>query len=384
MRKKAIISMMIISLLAVGTLSACKGKPKEEAKDQSVEQAEEETVEEADNTPEEVLEDEETDEYEEDEYNTCTLYLAGGEEATAGMERVEDTIEDDGSYLIEHVSHDGMLSICQVGKAEFPESESLEDLAVGMARWVLYEDEEISDETVELNDEYSENTSYPVYIVSFMTGENEDARSWRAYTLATDTCGLVYAIGAPADYEDDILDIADRVFPKLKVADQVEGFDTNGVIKMDLFAYYDMNIDDVAADITDLQYDDSYKAAEGTTEISGPTDKMEKLSDGYALAGPFFTVDKEGTVVGVNYGGHDFCVCEIEAGMPMSEAAENAKLHGFEFSRVEIAHGTAKYVSIYDNGEVELCITSDADGDFSKTEESDVTGNVDSILIIKK
>ena len=340
-----------------------------------------------DNEFEEDNEAEEAEEAYEEEvaaYSKCTLYLSGGEDATAGMERVEDKIDDDGSYLIEHVSHDGMLSVIQVGKAVFPESESLEDLSVGMARWVLYEGDTSYDEKVELNDEYTENTSYPVYIVSFMTGENEDTWSWKAYTLATDTCGLVYAVGAPADYEDDMLDVADRVFPKLRVADQVEGFDTNGAIKMDLFAYYDMKIDDVAADLTDLQYDDSYKTAEGTTEISGPTDKMEKLSDGYALAGPFFTVNKEGTVVGINYGGHDYCVCEIEAGMPMSKAAENARLHGFKFSRVEVTHGTAKYVSIYDNGDVELFITSDEDGDFSKTEESDVTGNVDSILISKK
>ena len=327
---------------------------------------------------------EEDETYEEDEQSECTLYLSGGEDATSGMERVEDQINDDGSYRIEYVSHDGMLSICQVGKSGLEESESLEEAAIKRACWALNKGDTTYDETVELNDEYSMNNTYPVYLVSFTTGENEDTWYWKAFTLETDTCGLVYAIGAPADYEEDVLDIADRVFPQLRVTEQTEGFDTNGVYKMDLFAYYDMNIDDVAADLTDLQYDDSYKTAEDTTEISAPTDNMEKLSDGYALAGPFFTVNNEGTVVGVNYGGHNYSVCEIEAGMPMGEAAQMARIHGFNFSRVEIAHGTATYVSIYDNGDVLLCISSDAEGDFKKTEESDVTGNVDSIRIIKK
>ncbi len=149
----------------------------------------------------------------------------------------------------------------------------------------------------------------------------------------------------------------------------------------DLFEYYGANIDNVATDIPELKYDDSYKSAEGTTEISPPAESMEKMSDGYALAGPFFTVDKSGTVVGVNYGGRKYYVCGITAGIPMSEAAQIAKSHGFTFSNVDIAHGTAKYVVEYDNGEMRLFITSDADGDFGKTEESDVTGNVDGILL---
>lgn len=152
----------------------------------------------------------------------------------------------------------------------------------------------------------------------------------------------------------------------------------------DLFDYFGANIDHAAADLPELEYDDSYKYAEGTTEISAPTETMEKMSDGYALAGPFFTVDNAGTIVGMNYGGRKYAVCGITVGLPMSEAAEIAKSHGFSFFDAEIAHGTAKYVAIYDNGNMKLCITSDADGEFGKTEESDVTGNVDGILLITK
>ena len=153
----------------------------------------------------------------------------------------------------------------------------------------------------------------------------------------------------------------------------------------DLFDYYGVKIDELAVDFPQLQYDDSYKTAkEGTTEVSEPVANMEKMSDGLALAGPFFTIDKEGKVVGISYGGKTYCVCGIKVGMPMKEAAELAKSKDFEFNRVEITHGSAKYVAIYDNADMELCIVSDADGDTNKMEESDVTGNVDDIFIINK
>ncbi len=317
----------------------------------------------------------------------CTLYLGGAEDATSGMEQVDDTFNDDGSYRYEYVNGDGMIDVREVGKLwNGNEPESPEDKAIEMARWILHDGYKSSDETVKLSDEYTANTSYPVYIVSFLTGSNEDTWSWKAFTVATDTCGLVYAIGGPADFDEDSLALANKVFPKLRVIDKDEGLETNdGTYMSDLFDYFGAKIDDVAFDFPELQYDDSYKTAkEGTTEVSEPAENMETMSDGFALAGPFFTIDTEDKVVGINYGGRTYCLSGIKVGMPMSEAAELAKSHGFSFERVDITHGSAKYVLIYDNGETELYFVSDADGNTSKMEESDVTGNVDSIAVYKK
>ncbi len=386
---KTIIAMIAMTGLVAGTLSGCGGsKAEEEIPAQTEEEAPAQTAE----IPEEEAdaiesEAEETEPVESEEtYDAvCTLYLGGAEDAASGMEIVDEQLHDDGTYRNEYVSNDGMLSICEVGKFQSGDEVSdPEKAAIEMARWILPEGKESADETAVLNEEFSANTSYPVYIVTFTTGSNEDTWSWKAFTLATDTCGLVYALGAPADFDEDMIALADQVFPKLRVVDKDEGLETNdGSYRTDLFDYYGANIDHVATDFPELQYDDSYKSAEGTTEISAPTDTMEKASDGFALAGPFFSVDNEGTIVGVNYSGQTYAVCGITLGIPMSEAAEIAKSHGFSFSSVDIAHGTAKYVAVYDNGEMRLCITSDADGDFGKTEESDVTGNVDGILLIK-
>ena len=317
----------------------------------------------------------------------CTLYLGGAEDATAGMQQVDDTFNDDGSYRYEYVNDDGMIGVREVGNLwTGNEPESPEDKAVEMARWILPGGDKNDDVSVEINEEYTQNTTYPVYVVTYTTGSNEDTWSWKVFTVATDTCGLVYAIGGPADFDEDSLALAEKVFPKLRVIDKDEGLETkDGTYMSDLFDYFGAKIDDVAFDFPELQYDDSYKTAkEGTTEVSEPAENMETMSDGFALAGPFFTIDTEGKVVGINYGGRTYCLSEIKVGMPMSEAAELAKSHGFSFNRVDITHGTAKYVLIYDNGETELYFVSDADGNTSKMEESDVTGNVDSIAVYKK
>ena len=190
---------------------------------------------------------------------------------------------------------------------------------------------------------------------------------------------------APAPADSESAAAAPAAVPEATEAgDSNEVVENDDVVQeKDLFDYYGANIESFAGDFSGLQYDDSYKTAEGGTTVSGPTDTMEMMSDGLALAGPFFTIDNNGDVIGIHYGGKKFTLCEIAVGMSMSEAADLAKSHGFNFSRVEIAHGTAKYVAIYDNGVEELSIVSDADGEFGKTEESDVTGNVDDIVIYK-
>ncbi len=385
---KTIVAMVTVLGLLALPLSACGSSGAEADIPAQTEEGNNEQA--AESTESEITETgaEETEAAESEEASdaVCTIYLGGAEDASAGMEITDDQFQDDGTYRNEYVASDGMLAICETGRlwtGNVPENP--EEAAIEMARWILPEGKKSADEKAVLNEEYSANTSYPVYIVTFTTGSNEDTWSWKAFTLATDTCGLVYAVGAPADFDEDMIALADQAFPKLRVVDKNEGLETNeGSYMTDLFEYYGANIDHVATDFPELQYDDSYKKSEGTTEISPPVSTMEKMSDGFALAGPFFTVDREGTVVGINYGGKTYSVCEIKVGIPMSEAAEIAKSHGFNFSGVEITHGTAKYVAIYDNGTMQLSITSDADGEFGKTEESDVTGNVDGILLTAK
>lgn len=313
---------------------------------------------------------------------SLAVWLGGAEEETADMEEYEESIEYVDGYRYDYISGDGILTVINTGWLGVPGDGSPEDSAAEIAAWVLGEDETCADVSVESNDEYSANTTYPVYIVSFTTGENEDTRSWKVFTVATDTCGLAFGVSAPIDIEEDMIAFTDRVFPKLRVEDRDLEASFPGISGLDLFDYFECSIEDVASAFPDLEYDDSYKTnTESSTTFSEPTDGMETLSDGLALAGPFFSVDNEGTVVGIYYGGKNQTICGLCGGMDMKEAGEIAKGHGFEFSRLDVAHGTANYVAVYNNGEMELAISSDAEGDTGKLEESDITGNVDSVSL---
>ena len=50
--------------------------------------------------------------------------------------------------------------------------------------------------SAEENEEYSKNLSYPVYIVTYTAGENEDTREWTVFAMDTDVCTYLYGFCA--------------------------------------------------------------------------------------------------------------------------------------------------------------------------------------------
>ena len=51
--------------------------------------------------------------------------------------------------------------------------------------------------SAEEHEEYSKNLSYPVYIVTYTAGENEDTREWTVFVMDTDICTYLYGFCAP-------------------------------------------------------------------------------------------------------------------------------------------------------------------------------------------
>ena len=143
--------------------------------------------------------------------------------------------------------------------------------------------------------------------------------------------------------------------------------------------YYGLNVDDLMADFPDLEI----TADEGTYDKNGAQymDKKEQY-DG-VLAGPTFDVDKDFNIVGITYGGKKFTLFGIKTGMDMQEAIKAAKADGWEFSNVDFAHGTAQYVVNMTKDDKTLTLISDAEGEFGRSEESDVSGNVATISLTK-
>ena len=136
--------------------------PAEEAPEAPVEEAPEESPE-AEEAEEDVsLEDEEALAGE-----PLAVWLGGAEEETADMEEYEGSIEYLDGYRYDYISGDGILTVVNTGWLGVPGDGSPEDSAAEIAAWVLGEDETCADVSVESNDEYSANTTYPVYRIIY-------------------------------------------------------------------------------------------------------------------------------------------------------------------------------------------------------------------------
>ena len=70
------------------------------------------------------------------------------------------------------------------------------------------------------NEEYSRNLSYPVYIVTYIAGENEDTREWTVFVMDTDICTYLYGFCAPPDAAADMGETYQNIFSQLYLSDE--------------------------------------------------------------------------------------------------------------------------------------------------------------------
>ena len=136
-----------------------------------------------------------------------------------GLRCLAAEANEDGSYLRRDMTEDGQLLICQ--KGGFPAWEDGKDpeeflLAAATA---LAESEDVSSPAIEANEEYSANMTYPVYIVSFDTGANEDTRSWKVFAMDTDSGAFLYGLSVPAEGAEDLESLAADVFGHLTLVE---------------------------------------------------------------------------------------------------------------------------------------------------------------------
>lgn len=162
-----------------------------------------------------------------------------------------------------------------------------------------------------------------------------------------------------------------------RIVDEARNIDADG----DLMDYFGKNIDELMPVFPKLEI----MSQEGEYDKNGAQygDKEESY-DGITLSGPFFDVDKDSNIVGISYGGRRFVLEGICAAVDMKDAIDIIKEKGWQFSDVEITHGTAQYVGIYTKDDMILSIVTTADGNTNKMEESDLTGFVESVSITKK
>ena len=128
--------------------------------------------------------------------------LMGGALPYTGMISILNENYEDGTHRYDDMLEDGMSCIvdyCYVNPKDLPDTPeayatlAAEKLTDGGIYNIL---------SVYQDDGYTESLSYPVYIVSFTSGNNEDTNFWLAFMVIRDGYTYLYApsVSCNADY----------------------------------------------------------------------------------------------------------------------------------------------------------------------------------------
>lgn len=120
----------------------------------------------------------------------------------------------DGGYYYEDRTEDGYTSIINCSYLSMRENgEDPEDYAVrAAAAQSLYE---VRETAVRRDERYSQNLGYPVYIVTFTAGRNEDTRFWTVFVTEAYGYTYLYAFDIWADAADGMEEIIEDTFGSL-------------------------------------------------------------------------------------------------------------------------------------------------------------------------
>ena len=148
--------------------------------------------------------------------------LMGGALPYTGMISILNENYEDGTHRYDDMLEDGMSCIvdyCYVNPEDLPDTPeayatlAAEKLTDGGIYNIL---------SVYQDDDYTESLSYPVYIVSFTSGNNEDTNFWLAFMVIRDGYTYLYApsVSCNADYTAE--ELGQDLFPRLFFSDSMD------------------------------------------------------------------------------------------------------------------------------------------------------------------
>ena len=319
---------------------------------------------------------------EEDPFMKNELVIRG--RSYTGLTNLKNENSEDGTYFYEDMTGDGMTVITNMSAPNAMKEEQDDEAYVSYFVSTFVEQGAKVVKTVQ-DQAGMIAPSYLVYRVEWENGANEDSRKAVGVVVPTDLYTYYYGFACPLDFYEEneefyLGELADVRLVEINdpsagaSGDAGTAADTEAL--SDLAIYFGADIEQALAGIPGLE--DSI--GDGTEY--GLRDEV--TAEG-VLAGPFIYVDAQKKINGISYGGTKFSLAGISTGMPMEDAGKIAKDAGWKFVSVTFAHGTAHQVVTYENGDRELVVVSDADGDFGRSEESDIMGNVESVyLSVKK
>ena len=147
--------------------------------------------------------------------------LMGGALPFTNMQNLLSENHDDGTYRYEDITEDGQLLVVNTAEQScfVPDVQELDDYLTACAL-SLSDADTYELLSAEENEEYSKNLSYPVYIVTYTAGENEDTREWTVFVMDTDICTYLYGFCAPPDAAADMGETYQNIFSQLYLSDE--------------------------------------------------------------------------------------------------------------------------------------------------------------------
>ena len=147
--------------------------------------------------------------------------LMGGALPFTNMQKLLSENHDDGTYRYEDITEDGQLLVVNTAEQScfVPDVQELGDYLATCAL-SLSDADTYELLSVEENEEYSKNLSYPVYIVTYTASENEDTRKWTVFVMDTDICTYLYGFCAPPDAAADMGETYQNIFSQLYLSDE--------------------------------------------------------------------------------------------------------------------------------------------------------------------
>ena len=158
--------------------------------------------------------------------------MLGGRLPFTNMASVYAESYDDGGYYYEDITEDGQITVIDGAKASTFDADEQElgayltDCALSLTEGVVsVSPVELENRVLvscEENEEYSQNFSYPVYIIQYTTGENEYSRKWTIFAADTDSYTYLYGFCETADAAEGMDEIYQDIFAGLYLSDEEE------------------------------------------------------------------------------------------------------------------------------------------------------------------
>lgn len=132
------------------------------------------------------------------------------------MENLQYENHEDGTYYYEDMAEDGLVIVVNtVLPSNFAaDTQTLEDYLTGCAMDLGATNNRLL-QSVEQNDAYTQQMTFPVYIVTYTAGENEDTREWTVFAMDTDRYTYLYGFGVTLDAAEEMGSVYQDTFAGL-------------------------------------------------------------------------------------------------------------------------------------------------------------------------